>query len=172
MNILDENWDALAETLRKEIEGYGRLFGLLEEQRENLLKNNVEGLVSINDSMSAQAQFLQGLRGEREHLVSGIWKEAGQPGERATVKALLAHSPGNSSPLFEELLTEVNRLVSQSRRKLQHNQMLLHRSRDIGQRFLLLLNPEAAQTTVYARNGKSRSPVARGTSYSRYRSHA
>jgi len=70
-----------------------------------------------------------------------------------------------NKPLFEELLREVNRLIGESRRRLERNQMLLHRSREIGQRFLHMINPEPVSKGLYARNGHSRaksSPVIPG----------
>ena len=156
MRILDDNWESLAEMLRREIEGYGRLFHLLEEQRESLLKNNLSDLIETNCRMEAHTDDLDRLRKEREGLVSSLSRKLELLEGPPTVKRLLGQSPEDTQPLFEELLREVNRLIAESRRKLERNQMLLHRSRDIGQTFLNMLSPEPANGGLYARSGRSR----------------
>jgi flagellar biosynthesis/type III secretory pathway chaperone len=172
IRILEENWDQLADMLRREIEGYGRLFGLLEEQRESLLHNNLESLVETNVRMEAHTDELDHWRRERESLVRGLFREVeGASGQNPTVKGLVRHSPEATQPLFEELLSEVNRLIGESRRKLERNQMLLRRSRDIGRRFLDMINPEPAPGGLYARNGQSRTKSTQNVA-GHYRAHA
>lgn len=155
MNTFDEQWDSLAGLLRQEIEGYGRLFGLLEEQRASFLGHDLEGIIQTNGAMEEQTEHLEGVRRERESLVTGIWQRSGGSGPEATVKALIAFCPDETGPLFQELLNEVNRLIGQSRQRLEQNQMLMRRYREIGQKFLHLVHPESASThTVYAANGR------------------
>lgn len=156
MRILDDNWESLAEMLRREIEGYGRLFHLLEEQRESLLKNNLSDLIETNCRMESHTDELDRLRKERETLVASLCQTLEILEGPPTVKGLLSRSPEDTQPLFEELLREVNRLIGESRRKLERNQMLLHRSRDIGQTFLNMLSPEPVNGGLYARSGRSR----------------
>lgn len=167
MNSFDENWDELAGKLRKEIEAYGKLFELLEEQKSQFLKKDVDGINQINETMTDQTSILHGLKQEREALVQNIWERSNGNEKPITVKELLKHSPHESWPMFEELLGEVNRLILASQRQLEKNQMLLRRSWEIGQRFLQMLVPEeATASTVYGANGAShrsnkRSPMTR-----------
>lgn len=172
MNLYNENWDALAGKLRNEIEAYGRLFELLEEQRAQFLKKDLNGLTEINETMTDQTSVLHGLKQEREELVRDIWERSSEKRETPTVKELLKHSPHQSWPMFEELLGEVNRLIQQSQLQLEKNQMLLRRSWEIGQKFLKMLVPvEEDSSTVYASNGQSH-PSTEKVPVSRYKKHA
>jgi len=166
MKLLDENWDTLADMLRREIEGYGRLFGLLEEQRQDLLQQDIEHLMDTNSRMEQHSGDLDGYRREREALVRNLCREADSAIEEPTVRTLIVHTPEHTTPLFEELLREVNRLIGESRRKLERNQMLLRRSHEIGRSFLRLVHPEAADDHhLYSRRGlssASRPVVPRG----------
>ena len=166
MNTESENWNDLAGMLRSEIEGYGRLFALLEQQRDHFVQNDLDGIIATTGDLTNHTDRLQGLKKEREALVSGMWERRGGPREAVTVKVLIQDSPADTGPLFEELLKEVNRLIDQSRRKLEQNQMLLHRAREINASFHRLINPESTvPQSVYARNGLSKSmgvPVSTG----------
>ncbi|MEX0322952.1 MAG: flagellar protein FlgN [Puniceicoccaceae bacterium] len=172
MNFYDENWDALAGKLRNEIEAYGRLFELLEEQRNQFIKNDLDGLTTINNTVTLHTDVIHNLKQEREALVQDIWDQTNRNGQPITVKELLKHSPQQSWPLFEELLGEVNRLIDQTQHQLEKNQMLLRRSLELGQKFLNMLVPtEADSTPVYAYNGQS-NRSAENIPISRYHKHA
>lgn len=168
MMILDEEWTRLAELLRGEVEGYGRLFRLLEEQRGHLLKQRMEELLESVEQMNALTEELRARKEEREGLVDQLWSQAQLEDTVPSIKALLDRMPPASEPMLRELLTEVNRLVGQSRQHLQRNHMLLRRSHEIGQRFLRFLNPDNGKTSVYQRNGQASVAVGSGVVASRY----
>lgn len=172
MNFNDEYWDALAGKLRNEIEAYGHLFELLEEQRDQCLSKDLNGLTEVNENMHDHTSFLHGLKTEREELVKDIWTRCSGEQSPVTVKELLKHSPQQSWPLFDELLQEVNRLIQKSQQQLERNQMLLRCSWEIGQKFIGMLVPEEANgSTVYAYNGHS-SRTSEKLPISRYQKQA
>lgn len=172
MNFNDEYWDALAGKLRKEIEAYGHLFELLEEQRDQCLSKDLAGLTEVNESMNDHTSFLHGLKSEREALVKDLWNRCSGDSEQATVKDLIKYSPQQSWPLFDELIQEVNRLIQRSQQQLERNQMLLRCSWEIGQKFIGMLVPEEANgATLYAYNGHS-NRTAEKLPISRYKKQA
>jgi len=165
MTILEDDWTALANLLRQEIEAYGRLFGVLEEQRRMLLKHNLDGILDTNEEMEGQTQVLARLKQQREALLTSLWSRTGDEAS-PTVSGLMELSPHETKPMLEALLVEVNRLIQQSRHHLERNQMLLRRSHDFGRKFLMMVNQDGSQSLVYQRNGRSMggsnpSPVAR-----------
>lgn len=173
MMILEDEWTHLAELLRGEVEGYGRLFRLLEQQREHLLKQRLEGLLQSIEEMNALTEELRMRKVEREQLVNGLWERSEFEDTIPSIQALLDRMPPASEPMLRELLSEVNRLVGQSRHHLQRNHMLLRRSHEIGQRFLRILNPDTIKTSVYQRNGRTAAGAgASGVLGSRYRQEA
>jgi len=171
MNFTEEQWNQLADLLRSEIEGYGRLFGLLEDQHKTLVQHNLEALIGVNARLEEHTESLAGLRRHREGLVRRLAEEAGLDPDASSLKDLLGHCPDQSGPMFEECLKEVNRLIDSSRSKLECNQMLLHRCRDIGQSFLQRINPDQARDGRYARSGKTCNP-AHATSRGHYQARA
>lgn len=156
MTLMDEDWDTLVKMLRSEIEGYGKLFRILEGQRECLLNRDLEGLVRLNEEIGPHTDLLEHNKRSRESLVDELWTEAAREG-RGTVRKLIREFPNPKQPLMEELLGEVNRLVEKSRQQLQRNQMLFTRSKNLTAQYLKMLQPDEGQAFVYQRNGHSRS---------------
>lgn len=167
MTLLEHDWTAIAGMLRREIQEYGKLFRILETQRESLLRQDIDKLIELNGELGAQTDLLLSLKQQREALVSELWSGAGRTGD-ATVSGLITAFPHETAPLMTELLHEVNRLVGQSRRHLERNQMLFTRVSAITTRFLRTLHPGADRPDTYQRNGKSRYKRGVNEGYSRY----
>lgn len=166
---LDGEWADLAAMLRREIEGYGRLFAVLEGQRTHLLQQDLEGILQANCDLEAQADILNDFRVERIGFVETLCREhAVACSEKGwTVRGLVAIAPSEAQAMFESIIKEVERLILETSRYLKRNQMLLRRAHDIGHNFLKILNPNVSDGAAYKRNGFA-SGAARGAVASSY----
>ena len=153
---IDSGWEELFGLLRREIEGYGQLFAVLESQRSCLKVQDLEGILDCNSGLEEQARYLDTLRRERVEQVENLYRhcELSVDEKRVTVKALLTHAPLQSKALFESLIKEVERLLLASRQYLKRNQMLLRRAHDFNQNFLALVAPNQSVSPSYKRNGR------------------
>lgn len=152
---IDGGWEELFELLRREIEGYGQLFAVLESQRSCLKMQDLEGILDCNSGLESQAHLLGELRQERLGRVEQLYRYCDLPvgQNRMTVRALIRYAPPQSKALFESLIGEVERLLVSSKQYLKRNQMLLRRAHDFNQNFLSLVAPSQTASPSYQRNG-------------------
>lgn len=143
----------LVDRLRAELEGYGTLFRLLEEQRAALLKQDSDAILVVSASLEDHSKVLSDLRRQRESEIAML-----APEERPapTLGQFIQRMSHEARPLLEELLREINRLIAESKRQLTRNQMLYRRAWDLGQEMLRALQPGAQSGRVYRRDGYSR----------------
>jgi flagellar biosynthesis/type III secretory pathway chaperone len=152
---IDGGWEELFELLRREIEGYGQLFAVLESQRSCLKMQDLEGILDCNSGLESQAHRLAELRQERIGRVEQLYHHCDLPvgQSRMTVRSLIRYAPPQFKALFESLIGEVERLLVSSKQYLKRNQMLLRRAHDFNQNFLSLVAPSQTATPSYQRNG-------------------
>lgn len=152
---IDGGWEELFGLLRREIEGYGQLFAVLESQRSCLKVQDLEGILDCNSGLESQARSLGELRQERLVQVEQLYRYCELPvdGNRVTVRSLIRYVPPQSKALFESLIGEVERLLVASKQYLKRNQMLLRRAHDFNQNFLSLVAPNQTSAPGYKRNG-------------------
>lgn len=144
----------LIDALRTELEAYGTLFRLLEDQRAALLNQNADEIVAVSSNIDSQAVVLNKLRQSREALVAQSPGWAGE-GSRTLGKFILQLNH-ESKPLLEELFGEITRLIQESKRQLERNQMLYRRAWDLGRELLQSTNPRTEFSETYKRDGYSR----------------
>lgn len=144
--------DMLIETLREELQEYGGLLSLFDDQQKAILARKPDEVLMIQGSIRAQLDTIHGRRKNREAAAREFAVSVGrEPG--STVKSLMANCEEVVRPLLEALIHEVNQLISRTRRRGQQNQMLLARSIEVSQHLLQRLNPEAV-TKTYGRGGR------------------
>lgn len=148
---METPYEVLAEKLRAEVEAYGRLFQMLEDQRKALLAQDPEWILSATDDLNGHARTIDQLRHDREGFFQTLREDESQ-----TLSAFIATSGHESRPLLEALYEEVNRLIGSSRRQLERNHMFFRRAWDLSQGLMQALNPQAPGPPVYQRNGLSR----------------
>ena len=152
---IEGGWEELFGLLRREIEGYGQLFAVLESQRSCLKVQDLEGILDCNSGLESQAHLLGELRQERLGRVEQLYRHCDLPvgQNRMTVRALIRYAPPQSKALFESLIGEVERLLVSSKQYLKRNQMLLRRAHEFNQNFLSLVAPNQTAAPGYKRNG-------------------
>lgn len=149
----------LIDKLRAELEAYGKLYRFLEDQRDALLSQDAELILEISADIQDHIAMMSNLRHEREQLLCRMTGVSGAEGI-PSISLMISNLTHHSKPLLEELYREVNRLVADSKRQLQRNQMLFQRAWDLGQQLIRNLNPKHDFTPVYKRNGVSSKPAS------------
>ncbi|MGF1449097.1 MAG: flagellar export chaperone FlgN [Opitutales bacterium] len=152
----------LVELLRSELEGYGALLALLNQQQSEILERRPEALteqVVVVDEASERAARR---RHEREDWVRACVLEAGLE-EEASVHEWLPFCPVASRPLVEGLVDEINRTLDRSQQRARQNQILLARAIQTIEQIVRLIQPDAG-TRTYSRKGQmnQRGPVHGG----------
>lgn len=149
--MTNKMYDPLIDLLRDEIEAYGKLFNLLEEQRSALIHQDVETILTLNLTVEEHSVVIKRLNDERKKLVAAL-----HPDQETRIVLLLAHIEGPPKELFEELIHEINRLIRESQLQLSCNQMLYRRALDVSRDTLRVLRPDAADVPgIYRRDGNT-----------------
>jgi len=158
------NCDPLIEALRDELQEYGGLLSLFDDQQKAILARKPEEVLVIQNTIKVQLEMIHVRRKHREGVARDFAVAVGQdPG--LSVIALIEFTDEMVRPLLHALIYEVNQLITSTRRRGQQNQMLLARSIEVTQQLLKRLNPEAV-TKTYSRGGKIK--FNRGSGPSRY----
>ena len=154
--------DELIEALRNELEEYGELLALLDEQQEQIFSRQAEGLLETVGRINTQAAVLGRIRAERETVQRALAEAVGL-GE-GTLLNLLPLLPEVYRPLVQALVRENNQLLIRVQQRARQNHLLLSRSVELMQRFLQSLTP-GSTTTVYGGDGAVSSATAGSTFY-------
>jgi len=147
MNI---TWELLAERLRNEVQDYGALLHLFEEQQTCVFERDAERLLQLVEAIKDATETAEATRHEREQCVSAFAIECSQA-PNATLRALLPHLEPQVRPLIEALIAEVNRLIHRVRHIARQNHLLLSRTIELQQGVIRQICPGAFTETYSAR---------------------
>ena len=157
-NLINE----LIEALRNELEEYGELLALLDEQQEQIFSRQAEGLLETVGRINTQATVLGRIRAEREAAQRAVAQAVGTA--ESTLLALVPVLPEVYRPLLQALVRENNQLLTRVQQRARQNHLLLSRSVELMQRFLQSLTP-GSSATVYGGDGAVSSATAGSTFY-------
>lgn len=129
------------EALRNELQQYGEMLALLDQQRQVALKSGTEAILHSISALNAQSTSIQGARERRQEAQQKLAHVLRQP-EDARFSDLLPLLPDSYQPLVSALVQENNELLVQVRERAQQNQRLLRRSMEAMQRFITTLAPD------------------------------
>lgn len=158
-------WEELLELLRRELQEYGGLVGMLAEQQEKILSRDPDALIAVNQSVQSQMETSQRLLSNRQGFVSNLARNFGQEKE-ATLSDLLSFFPAVTRPMFESIVEEINTLIAKVRRKLDQNRRLLSRLTEVTDGILMSLNPQLRTKTYDRAGGLSVTTDLRGSTLS------
>ena len=147
---MNNAWELIANSLRDELQEYGGLVGLFQDQQSALLRRDANGVLASVSAIEAQARSAAERRMRREAVVRDVALANGRNVE-STLRSLLDCLPAEVRPMIEALIDEINRLVHRARRSARQNTMLLQRAIEIHQEALRTLRPEAFTKTYSAR---------------------
>ncbi len=149
MNI---SWEFITECLRNELQEYGALLALFEEQQANLLRRDADQVAALALSIEEQARTTHACRERREKCIAEFALKQGCP-QDTSLRQLLPHFPSEVQPLLGALITEINHLIHRIRRDARQNQMLLSRAVEAHDEALRTLMPETFKTRTYSARG-------------------
>ena len=153
----------LIDALRNELEEYGEMLALLDEQQEQVLSRQTEGLLETVARINTQAGVLHRVRSEREEIQRTVARAAGQA-DQSSFFALAQALPADYRPLLQALIKENNQLLARVQQRARQNHLLLSRSVELMQRLIQSLAP-GNTTTVYGGDGAVHSSGAGYTIY-------
>jgi flagellar biosynthesis/type III secretory pathway chaperone len=140
----------IIERLRNELQEYGALLGLFEEQQKNLLQRDANAVVALASSIEDQVRVTQGCRDLREAAVRQFALDQNRPAT-SSVRQLIPLMPLDVQPLFEALVTEINHLIHRIRRGARQNQQLLSRTVEAHEEAIRTLRPDLYPKTYSPR---------------------
>lgn len=149
---MNNTWELIAHCLRDELQEYGGLLGLFEEQQGALFRRDAAGVLASVTSIEEQARIASGKRLRREQVVREFALSQGRAAD-ATLRSLLPCFPSEVRPMLEALIDEVNRLVHRARRGVRQNALLLQRAIELHQETLRTLRPDSF-TKTYSKRGQ------------------
>lgn len=149
---MNNTWELIAHCLRDELQEYGGLLGLFEEQQGALFRRDASAVLATVTSIEEQAKAASVKRLRREQVVREFALTNGRPAE-STLRSLMDCFPPEVRPMLEALIDEVNRLVHRARRGVRQNALLLQRAIEMHQETLRTLRPDAF-TKTYSKKGQ------------------
>jgi hypothetical protein len=156
MNI---TWEHIAQCLRNEVQEYGDMLRLFEEQQECVFNRDPGRLLQLIEVTKDATQRAEDARREREQCVSSFAAGLGR-GADVTLRSLLPFIDCEARPLLQALIDEVNRLVHRVRRITRQNHLLLSRTVQLHQGLLRQFYPGAFTSTYSACGRVSVAPAS------------
>jgi flagellar biosynthesis/type III secretory pathway chaperone len=154
MFTVSTTWEYIIDALRNEMQEYGALLGLFEDQQANLLRRDATAVITITASIEEQVRTTQRCRDLREQALSQFAIEHERPAT-SSLRQLLPFFTPEVRPMLEAILTEINHLIHRLRRRARHNQMMLSRSVEAYEEAIRTLRPEIFAKTYSARGALS-----------------
>ena len=148
---LSFTWEDLLSLLRDELQEYGSLVGLLNAQQQSILDRRTESLMEINQSVQTQMEASQILQKRRQGFVTSLAHSMGEPSD-TSLNQLVEHFPLVTQPMFESIIEEINKLITQIRHRISQNQKILARLSEVTDKLLSVTDPKSHSKT-YNRSG-------------------
>jgi hypothetical protein len=137
---MSSSWETLANHLRTELQSYGGLLALFEEQQANLLRRNPDAVLTLAQTIERSAHAAAENRLRRELFIRDVAERHGHP-SGSSLRQLLPLFPADVQPLLNALIDEVNHLIHRVRRGARQNQQLLARAVEMHQETLRAIRP-------------------------------
>jgi flagellar biosynthesis/type III secretory pathway chaperone len=147
---MNTTWETVAESLREEVQEYGGLLRLFEEQQDCVFHREPGRLLELIESIKDATEQAEDARRRRENCVSSFASGLGRAAD-STLRSLLPYIDDQARPLLEALIDEVNRLIHRVRRITRQNHLLLSRTLELQQGLLRQFYPGAFTSTYSAR---------------------
>lgn len=146
------SWEKIAHLLRTELQGYGGLLALFEDQQQRLLNRDSAGVWELSQTIERQTRLTAEQRLERELFTREVAEELGRPTE-STLRSLITSFPAEVQPMLGALIDEINHLIHRVRRGARQNQQLLARAVEMHQEALRAVRP-ANYVKTYSPRGE------------------
>lgn len=144
--------EEIAELLRAELQEYGGLLQLFDEQQAKIIVRDSDAVAAIAQQIEGDAATASARRSAREKAVRIL---AGTLGREATASLgrLIDFLPAERRPQLEALIEETSRMVRAVRQRARQNQMLLARMLELHRTILPTMRPNDF-TQTYSQQGR------------------
>jgi len=146
----------LIEALRNELQQYGEMLALLDQQREVVRQKGAADIGVSISAINTQSGTIQDARETRRSCQAQLSRNLKQPDD-STFAHLVPLIPVQYRPLVSALVQENNELLLRVRERAQQNQAQLRYSVELMQRFITTLSPEDRPASL---NGEPASVLA------------
>jgi flagellar biosynthesis/type III secretory pathway chaperone len=150
---MNEFIERLVDALRVELQQYGEMLALLEQQQQFVVQRSGAALLENLAAINAQTSVIQVARQQREELQRQLSTSLQFPAD-AKFKTLLGGVPEPHRELVKALVDEINQCLRRVQRRARQNHLLLRCSVEMMQRFMAMLFP-ASSVTTYNQAGKA-----------------
>lgn len=161
MNTLLSN---LIESLREELQQYGEMLALLEQQQSAVIQRKTGDLLQNVAAVNTQVSVIAAQRREREQRQRFVSQELGL-GEGANFGAIVPQLPEDYRPLVQALVQENNELLTRVQQRTRQNHLLLSHAVELTQQLIDAIFPRG-RPKLYDQMG--RLPGAAAPAYSLY----
>lgn len=151
-------FDEMTQALRAELQEYGGLVALLDDQQQAILRGEPEAFVDLGAAVHEQVNLLGAHRACREKTVQYFARSCQQP-ENMKLSELIAHMPSPANGMIRALVEEINSLISRTQRRLRQNHLLLARCVSSAQQTVVMAGGGEVVST-YGRAGAIRRTIA------------
>lgn len=152
-----EKIERFVEALRNELQHYGEMLALLDQQQELVATRAAQDLLQSVADIQAQGLTIQAARSHREACRRSLAQQLLQPSDIA-LNDLIRLLPADYQPLVQALVQENNELLVRVQQRARQNHLLLSRSLELMQQFLSVMFP-ARETVVYNGHGAMLAPA-------------
>lgn len=147
----------LIESLREELQQYGEMLALLDQQQEQVCARVADELLSTVALIQEQGTVMQGARRQREECRAAVARTLGLRDD-TTFMELIPRLPASFRPLMQALVDENNDLLRRVQHRARQNHFLLGRSMELMQGVIGSLMPQTRPLT-YGHAGAMASPT-------------
>ena len=154
---MSEPLSHLIEALREELQQYGEMLALLDQQQSLVMQRQTAELAQSVAEINAQLEIIAVTRRAREDCQRHVAVNL-QLAEDATFKVLIPRLPEDYRPLVESLVQENNELLVRVQQRTRQNHLLLSHAVDLMQQLINSMFPGATPTTY---DGAGRLPAYR-----------
>jgi hypothetical protein len=144
--VMPPTWEIIVEKLRAELQGYGGLLQLFNDQRENMLRGDADTALACARAIEAQTRLACDLRARREAVVADF-ALAHQRRADCTLRELSTELPPEVRPLLSALIDEINHLIRRVGRGARQTHQMLGRIVEVHHDALRAAHPEAFART-------------------------
>jgi len=141
----------LIHSLREEMQHYGEMLALLDQQQESAIHRMADEMLACTGAIQNQAAVIQHARKSREKHQRTLACELCIM-ETSTFVELIPLLPADYRPLVQTLVEENNALLTRVQQRARQNHLVLSRSVELMQQFMGQLFP-TSETRVYDERG-------------------
>ena len=134
--------EELMEFLRNELEQYGQMLALLNQQQESIISRATEDVFRSASIIQEQTEKLKDVRSKREKCQTNIIQAWEKPAD-TPITQLIALFPEKFRSALEALIQENNQLLTRIQQRVRQNHILLSRSLELMHQMVSALIPAA-----------------------------